>query len=264
MLTGTGANGKSTLLETLANVFGPLALNMPFSTFTVKWGGHSASNDMAQLPGKRLVCASETGEASAIDEARIKAVTGQDTISARYLYHEFFSFQPVCKMWLSCNHRPIVNDDTYAFWRRVRCIEFPRRFSGSEIDPNLKAALTAESEGILAWAVQRAVEYLAEGLPVPEAVKLTTDAYQAETDPLADFFADKCCFGEAKSAKSAELYQAYNKWADDRGLQKGERLTWTAFGRKLGSAYKKGQGRQRTTYLGIGLRGVETRDWKTT
>ena len=240
LLSGTGANGKTTLLETLRCILGPLARNLPFSSFTAKWGGREQTNDIAQLPGTRLVMASETGESARLDEARVKALTGGDTISARLLYREHFQFRPVCKLWLCCNHRPIVVDDTHAFWRRVRCIDFPVRFADERADSNLPRALAAEAEGILAWCVRQAVAYLAEGkLVTPEGVRLKTDEYQSQSDPLSDFINERCEAGPEHRATFAGLYDAYLDWAQEQHLQKREILARNKFGTRLQSQFSK-------------------------
>ena len=106
-------------------------------------------NDLAALVGRRLVTASETNEGSRFNEARVKSLTGNVPITARFLHAEFFTFDPVAKFWLAVNHRPRVTDDTEGFWRRIRLIEFKRRFSKTD-DPYLFNTLIAELPGILA------------------------------------------------------------------------------------------------------------------
>jgi putative DNA primase/helicase len=68
-------------------------------------------NDLAALVGRRLVTSSETNEAIRLNEGRVKALTGGDPITARFLHREFFTFHPVAKFWLSVNHKPRVTDE---------------------------------------------------------------------------------------------------------------------------------------------------------
>jgi len=255
LCTGTGCNGKSVLLSTLAKVLGPLAMNLPFSSFTAR--RDSATNDLAALPGKRLVSASETGETSALDEARIKALTGQDILTARRLYQEFAEFTPTCKLWLACNHRPAVRDDTYAFWRRVRCITFPRQLTPDEIDPDLPDKLTAEAPGILAWAVRQALDYLLHGLPAPDAVRVATDYYRVESDPLADFLDERYEKGPDLAVSFHDIYQDYCEWAITNRFRPSETLSRTAVGSRLCASFRKGRdshGGRMLMYYGLGPR----------
>ena len=160
---GEGANGKSTLLETLRDVLGGYAHNLPFSAFELD-GRSGISNDMAGLVSKRFVTAVETNEGARLNEGRLKALTGGDRCTARFLYGEYFSFDPTAKFWLAFNHKPRVTDDSNGFWRRVRLIPFTARFSDSNRDKDLPMKLKAEAAGILAWVVRACVLWQRLGL----------------------------------------------------------------------------------------------------
>src|SRR4029434_1019558 len=99
---------------------------------------NGATNDLAALDGRRFVLASEVNEGVRFDESRVKALTGCDPITARFLYAEFFEFVPVAKFWLATNHKPVVRDDSFGFWRRIRLVPFTRTFP---INPTLSDAL---------------------------------------------------------------------------------------------------------------------------
>ena len=104
---GSGANGKSTLFNAIRSVLADYALNLPFSTLEHRQQTN-IPNDLAMLPGMRFVTASETDEDTRLNEARVKALTGGDPITTKYLHREFFEFSPVMKVWLGVNHRPMV------------------------------------------------------------------------------------------------------------------------------------------------------------
>ncbi len=91
VLYGTGANGKGTLTITLKFVLGDYAWNMPFSTIEMR-NRAAIPNDLAALVGRRFVMASETNDGARLNEARVKALTGCDPITARFLHAEFFTF----------------------------------------------------------------------------------------------------------------------------------------------------------------------------
>jgi putative DNA primase/helicase len=101
---GTGANGKSTFLEVLRHIIGTYAYNLPFSAFELK-ARSAIPNEIAALSAKRFVTAIETNESAELNEGRIKALTGSDPITARFLYREFFTFIPTSKYWLAFNHK---------------------------------------------------------------------------------------------------------------------------------------------------------------
>jgi putative DNA primase/helicase len=183
---GTGANGKSVFLSTLRHLAGDYAMNIPFTVLELQQRP-SLTNDLASMVGKRLVTLSETNESTRLNEARIKGLTGGDPITARFLYSESFTFHPAAKFWLAVNHLSHVRDDSHGFWRRVRVLPFQQRFSGNSADPDLAQKLCAELPGILAWAIQGALNWQVVRLASPSAVMVATETYREENDELAAF-----------------------------------------------------------------------------
>ena len=251
---GFGANGKSTLFKVLRNLLGSYAFNMPFSTIEA---GHKGSvpNDLAALANRRLVTSSETNEGTRLNESRLKALTGRDPITARFLFSEFFEFVPVAKFWLAVNHKPHIEDDSYGFWRRVRLLPFLRRFRGDEDDKHLDDKLNAELAGILALGVRGCLAWQREGLEPPERVRTATEEYQRESDPLAAFIDDRCVTMPHCEIKGGHLYKAYRRWAEDEGLSQRETLSATKFGRMMGERFRRERSRGGNIYHGIGLEG---------
>lgn len=249
---GTGANGKSTLTDTLRRVLGDHAWNMPFST--IEWRDRAGiPNDVAALEGRRLVIASETSDGARLNEARVKALTGCDPITARFLHREFFTFTPVAKFWLAVNHKPVVRDDSHGFWRRIRLVPFRQQFA---VNPGLAGELRAESPGILAWLVRGCLAWRERGLDPPASVTDATADYAQDSDPLAGFLAE--CVAPAADAEvwASDLYDSYTRWAKLHGLGDRERLTATAFGRKASERFPFRRANGRKVYLGIERRGL--------
>jgi putative DNA primase/helicase len=213
---GTGANGKSTLLEVLRHVLGDYAYNLPFSGLELK-ARPGIPNDIAALAGRRFVTAIETNESAELNEARIKALTGGDPITARLLYREYFTFVPVGKFWLAFNHRPRVADASYGFWRRVRLVPFDQRFAGAKIDPELVRKLKAEAPGIVAWLVRGCLAWQEYGLGMPAKVKIATDEYRQESDTLGEFLADRCVVEKFAHVLAGTLYKEFCDWSRGSG-----------------------------------------------
>lgn len=257
MCWGGGWNGKTTFQRVQREVMGDYGANTPFSTLEMS-ARSQISNDLAALNGRRLVIASELNEAVRLTEARLKMLAGEDPVTARFLYGELFTFIPVAKFWLSVNHKPIVNDDSTGFWRKVHLIPFTQSFEG-RADKNLKDALRAEYAGILAWMVRGCLAWRAEGLPRPTAVTAATAAYRAESDPTATFLRERCVVNVACRVKASEFYRAYQDWADDAGLKERERLSSTKFGRLMTARFEKKEESGGNVYIGVGLgvRGME-------
>ena len=60
----------------------------------------------------------------ALDEPRLKYLTGGDTVSARRLYASRFEFKPTHKLWIATNHKPRVRGGDDGIWRRLKLIPF--------------------------------------------------------------------------------------------------------------------------------------------
>ena len=102
---GTGANGKSTFVNTIAGMFGDYATVADMSTFIAS-AGERHPTDLAKLAGARLVVAQETQKGRRWDETKVKAITGGDRITARFMRQDFFDFTPAFKLFVAGNHKP--------------------------------------------------------------------------------------------------------------------------------------------------------------
>lgn len=231
---GAGANGKSTLLDALRFVLGDLAVVLPFASLLHddRRRGSEASPDIAQLPGARLVTASEPELGRSFSEATIKTLTGEGRITARKLHEEFFEFTPQFKMVVSCNNRPTVKGQDEGIWRRLLLVPFGVTIPVAERDKHLGEKLLAESSGLLNWLVEGARLYLTDGLRVPNVIRATTDGYREDSDPIGCFLSAWCVRGRAAgSISSQRLYDAYKAWCSEQAI---DALSRRIFGLKLG------------------------------
>jgi len=217
---GPGANGKSTFQETIAAVLGDYAMRTPTETLLVKRSG-GVPNDVARLKGARFVTASETEEGRRLAESLVKDLTGQDTISARFMWAEWFDFKPTHALHLSTNHKPEIRGTDPAIWRRIRLIPWAVTIPPAEQDRKLAEKLREELPGVLAWIVRGCLEWQREGLQAPEEVRQATKAYRTEMDLLAAFLADCCLRGEGEDAFAGELWGAWKRWCEETGEQAG-------------------------------------------
>lgn len=219
ILHGCGKNGKSTLLEVVMALLGEAAdggygLRTPTETLMVQYGGGGIPNDIARLKGARYVSASETEEGNRFAEARIKDLTGGDTISARFMRGEFFDFRPEFKLWIATNHKPAIRGTDNAIWDRIRLIPFNWRVPDGQADPFLPERLCGELSGVLNWALSGCLEWQREGLGMPSEVINAVSEYRAEMDILADFMSDCCLLAMNLRSGNKELYAEYHKWCE--------------------------------------------------
>jgi len=228
---GGGENGKGVYSDTLLAILGlgEYAKVTPYDTFLVRRQG-AATNDLAALRGTRLVVASEPNEGVRLDEGAVKAITGEDPITARFHYREFFTFRPTCKLILTGNHRPRIRGTDHAMWRRVRLVPWPVTVPAERRDNDLKIKLRDELPGVLAWAVRGCLDWQREGLRPPSVVLAAAAEYREAEDHVGLFLADRCRLGSELAVSSKDLRAAYEAWAEEEGE---EPLSSRALGGKL-------------------------------
>lgn len=236
---GDGRNGKGTLLQPIRRALGGYALELPAATFDVR--AARAPYELADLPARRFVTSSESGDTIRLNHDRIKQLTGGDPMSAANKYEKAFEFEPSCKLWLACNTKPGATDDTAAFWARVMLMPFAVSFVGRE-DRSLRPALAQEpvhQAAVLAWIVRGAVRYYAEGLSAPPArVRTATAAYREDSDPLAAFLTEACELRSDADVGANGIYEQYVRWADAQHYAGNERLSASMFGRLMGAKFE--------------------------
>jgi putative DNA primase/helicase len=186
---GEGANGKSVFLDVCKTILQYYAEKASIQTFVSKnEDAGKARSDIVRLVGKRLIVASENKKEVMLDTGLIKEWSGDKDIVARGLYASEIRFEPRGSLWFATNHKPIIEDDTDGTWRRCIMVPFMTTIPEEQRNPHLSDELLAEeSEGILAWMIQGAVDFHAEGLQVPAVVVEATEEYKEEQLPLLQF-----------------------------------------------------------------------------
>lgn len=232
---GLGANGKTVLIETWRALLGEYATQADISSFLLKKFDGGPRNDIARLEGARLVTCTEIPDGKRLDEPLIKSVTGSDVITARLLYKEPIEFQPVFKLVMAGNHKPMIRGTDNGIWRRLRMVPFAVAIPEHERDPNLTRALRAELSGILNWALQGCRDWRTHGLMPPSKVMAATRDYRESSDTFRVFLADCCAQEEHAATPFSELWKAYTEWAGQSGehamsrIKFGQTLTERGF-----------------------------------
>jgi len=218
-LNGTGRNGKSTTTETLQALLGDYAQHAPAALFMLDKSGREPETEIARLVGARLVIGSEIEEGARLAEARVKNLTGQDTLTGRFLYSSSFDFKPTHKLFIFGNHRPDVSGNDFAIWRRIRLIPFEVQIEESKVDPQLPAKLAGELPGILNWAIEGCLRWQKEGLKTPTVVTQATAEYRDEEDELGEFIEENCVVGPKFEVTKSALHRDYQIWASMQGVK---------------------------------------------
>jgi putative DNA primase/helicase len=255
---GEGCNGKGTFMNTLAWLFGDYTDDMPYASLEKSTRGSAIPNDIAKLVGKRFITCAEVNEFN-LNEARLKALTGRDPMTARFLHKEFFTFIPVCKIWIATNNKPKILGQDDGIWRRIHLIPFLQNFQGRE-NKKLKDELRAELPGVLNWIIAGAGLWLRDGLNPPETVKAATAAYRQESNPITPFIEACCVVGQSMRMQASDGWKAYEEFCRNANIEPWQRLTNKAFYRAFEKAFTADRSGRQTYYIGIGLRATDRRN----
>lgn len=281
ILYGAGRNGKSVFLETLRELLGEYASAFDPGVLTLhKHEKHPAG--LAVLAGKRLVYAQETAEGSRLNEAQVKSLTGGDTVPVRLMHENPWEMKPTFTIFLSTNSKPVIGEQGPAIWERLKPIPFRHTVAPEERVPAhvlLRRFAVEEGAGVLRWAVDGCLRYLADGtLTEPPVIAAEVEEYKQDMDILGSFLDDYCVTGEGRKVLKTWLYQRYAEWCRNNGLFQMNSLT---FNRRLAERGFEGRnlryrGRHDTKstkgqcWAGLGLRedvdsenmiGIGTRNW---
>jgi putative DNA primase/helicase len=257
---GPGGNGKSVLLNTLAAMMGDYATTAMADVFTVEhYNQHPTA--LAALRGARMVVVNETEAGRLWAEARVKALTGGDRISARVMRGDPFEFSPVFKLWIAGNHRPTLRNPDPAMRRRLHLV--PLTWVPARPDTTLPDALRAEMPGILAWAIQGCLAWQQrDGLNPPPVVLNASAEYFAEQDSVTTWFAERCDQIPTAQSASRVLFTDWQCWAKRRGEEAGTEKRFSEALERLAAKKRTNRG---VVFLGVALkpdgRGNVFDDW---
>ena len=215
-------NGKSTFINTIAKVMGDYARNVQPASIAKRSSldGSKASSDLARLAGSRLVNISEPPAGFKVDSAQLKQQTGNDAMTVRPLYQEFFEYIPKHKMFVVTNHLPAITDDALFASGRIVVISFNRHFTEEEQNKELKHIFSKPENlsAVLNWLIEGLRLYKAEGLEQPKAVQDAIKEYRRNADSASLFITE--CVEPCEDSKSLreKFHAAYTEWCSANQL----------------------------------------------
>lgn len=229
---GHGKNGKSTLVNVLAHILGDYAKAARTDTF-VEGSPDKIAQDLVNLRGARMIYFQETEDGQKLDEAKIKAMTGGDKITGRYIYsrHEI-SFVNTGKLIGSTNHKPRISGTDKGIWDRMRLVHFAHEIPESERIANFEDLLKQEASGILNWMLDGLKDLRANGFKfvTPKEVVESTEEYRMEEDRVGQYIEECCQVDSGERVKASDLYKSYTEWCSEYGMKP---YSLSRFGRDL-------------------------------
>ena len=224
ILHGSGANGKSTLLNAINHVLGPYAGSLMSDTiFEGSTGQHNS--DLASMKDYRLAVVHEAESKFRLNAARLKQITGEDSVKVRALYKDPTVFVPKFKVVIVCNKRPNLDAYDDALKRRIKLIPFDYVVPPDKRDPKLGDKLKAEASGILNFMLAGAQMHYRGEIREPAAVREATRNYLHDQDLVSSFLKDATLGTPGATVAKGTLYDAYQNYCTDEAMpavSKGE------------------------------------------
>lgn len=239
LLYGSGANGKTILLNVIKECFGRENIS------SVKPQLLSNNKDpyaTADLEKSLINIAGEISDETIRDSSSIKETASPETIRVRNPYETAKNVMPHAKHIWSANKLPKIKDQSDGMWRRILPIEFSSKYVDEHEletirdtlpahlqknvhvkDVNLLDKLTTkeELEGVLAWAV-KGYKRLSEngGFSyggTPHELRLD---YNKKADSVSAFFEEVVseAIVDHSFIPKKELYESYCKYCGYLGV----------------------------------------------
>lgn len=227
-----GRNGKDTLIKLVTHVLGQtLSGDVPVEMFLQMQqtrNSSAPSPDVLALRGMCVAWINEAEEGQRFALAKLKKMTGGGYITARGLQDKLQT------TWLqthlpimTTNELPKAKADDAPFWSRALIIKWPLSFVERPEQPyerpadkDLNDKIGAEAKGVLARMVRGSMEYLRDGLKIPDKVRQWTREQRASWDDVG-LFISEWCRTEAHQANpdnytlkvsATDLHEAFCIW----------------------------------------------------
>jgi putative DNA primase/helicase len=216
MLTGSGANGKSTFLTLLEKFVGTDNVSkIPLQELDEN------RFKRAEMFGKMVNLFADLSPRAVQDSAYFKTIVSGDMIDAERKYKKPFFFRPFARLVFSANRLPQSFDTSFAYYRRWCIIPFPNQFVGASANKSLASELSRPNE--LSGLLNRALlgltrlfdkKVFSESTTVQEAL----EEYKRQNDTVAAFVSESCEFDPNSKIERGALYTAYTKYCASAGF----------------------------------------------
>jgi putative DNA primase/helicase len=225
---GPPASGKSVFLRVMEATLGPQLSRVVPSDLLLSKKMETHPTGLMGLEGRRMLQVSETPEGARLDEALVKRLSGEETITARGMRQDFRDFRIVGKVHMATNHRPHISDDR-AVHRRLHLVEWNVEIPEWERDPGLAdRIISTELPGVFAWAVRGALAWRQDRLAKPVQAEMALAGYFEEEDEFGQWMDERLIITGKDGARtpSDQLYRGYRQWAESRGSQPMAMPAW--------------------------------------
>lgn len=213
---GSGANGKSVLLQILQAMFPPEVI----SSNTLQ----SLTNNrfsLSNLRSKRLNIANEE-ESKHIRSDLFKNLISGEQVTAERKFQSEFEFSPRLKLIFATNKIPKLDGVESAIKRRLKIIPFHASISYEAQDPFLaKTIIETELPNIINWSLTGAERLVKRNFKFnePEALHVTFKEFETGQSSVMEFSYEnlQVTGNHEDILQRSVLYDAYKLWCEHNG-----------------------------------------------
>lgn len=252
ILWGSGKNGKSETLKTIALILNEYAVNIESQTLMESryTEGGRARPDVLRLRGARFTTCTEPEQNAVLSESLIKSVTGDHKVTARPLYGNPIEFVPGAKIFLATNHLPRIKGTDNGIWRRIWLFPFTATIPADERQPEYgKTLFEKEGQGIFNWMLDGLRRYQNErGLIQSQAMKKEMQEYRIKSNPIGRYIDDWCVIDPRERVAKSDLYGGYKEWCESVGWKP---ISLTAFGSHAKTLFEEERDQYNRYWIGV-------------
>jgi len=208
LFVGNGANGKSTFMNVLFNMFGDLATNVPIKKL-------ERDDYVARLTNKLVNISDDVDFNYITSSQNIKTLVSGDVIPARELYSKAYYFRNKATMIFSMNELVVFADKTYGLQRRLCIIPFNNKVIVP--DPSILERLTTDNAKsyLLRLAIEGMQRIKDNGYQISysETINNMVNTYMIENDSVSSFI--EFDSNELENQPYSTVYNNYKNYCID-------------------------------------------------
>lgn len=246
---GTGANGKSVVIEALKNLIGG------FNCSSIALDRLRHNTMPMCLYGKLANIVTEISSDTIIDDGILKTVVSGEAITVDRKFREAVTFSPYA-IHIAATNQPLkFKDSSHGLLRRLLIIPFNNRFEGDKIDREISQKISKELPGILNMALSALADVFKSGtLTIPKSSDQIKLDWLHLNNPVADFIAEKCTLKNDAITPSAALYQAFVTYCRVNGQTLMPRNIFSQRLSTLGQGISASRNSKSRKFKGVALR----------
>ena len=215
IMRGLGANGKTSLLETVKQLMGPTAVlsdrigTLEHSPFSI-----------AKLAGRLLLLDDDVSTGTKLPDGLLKKISERKPMTGEYKYGGTFEFVSVVLPVMLCNNFPNLSDLSPGMRRRAHVIPFQRMFAAKEQDRSLFPSIWRnELSGVLNRALEGLQRLRKRGhFAGPEECEQALNQWLAHGNPLVAFIQERCELIPGHHTRLDHFYRVFRNWATEGGI----------------------------------------------